>query len=769
MKHIYFSVLFALCLIPNLLEGQCDTTAIDQSTYSIFFADTYTGDKIPENAIDGDPNTFWNTGGSTSFPHDLIIDLGEEKVLNGISIKPRVNSNLGKLEEYQVFLYSDVNNPTFTPEAGGSLVYAGPWQEIEEFIYFGNRSAQFVHLSALSNFDGGNANRLMISEFIIYEDTGCGDEGLSNQIITFEPISKQTTESDPIELIASSNLDTEISFEVVEGSDIVSISGSTLNFEGQAGLVSLRAFNAGDAYTYPSEQIISFNVIDLNTIYPTVSTRLTEEFPVVKSSEGIYPIYMSASIAEPGFLNVNAVTASVDGQPLDVVYADGSYVALWAPEAVGTYEIEISSIGSNGNSSEVLTRSIEVVDTAEDMTVFALNKVLVNFPSPGRTILVDTFLPQFVGSHKKVTAFLDVECPDIAGGCDDWDRKAYIEVQAPNGEWVEIIRYMTPYGVGCFHSADVTDFMDLLQGAIKFRVFVDTWGTGGWDFTLRLEYEAGEPEFMYRSITKVWDKNSAPFGNPGNLQPIETVEVLVPENTLDAKLRLTTTGHGWGSNNTGNAAEFYYATHNIAVDGANTFDQYLYNVCNPNPDNCLNQQGTWYFERAGWCPGAIAPAFEFDLSAYTTAESYTLDYIFQTNYMDLCHINNPNCVSGVTCADCSDNFNPIYLIDGYVINYSNVFATPVSSNEETLLDANAFVVSPNPVMDRLTIQTRSEHGYARFLLIDVAGKIIQSREVDAMAMVSGRVEMYTGDLEAGTYFVRVYTEKGSRTYKIIKM
>ena len=123
MKHIYFSILFALCLIPSILEGQCDTTAVDQSTYSIFFADTYTGDKIPENAIDGDPNTFWNTGGSANFPHDLIIDLGEEKVLNGISIKPRVNSNLGKLEEYQVFLYSDVNNPTPTPEAGGTLVY----------------------------------------------------------------------------------------------------------------------------------------------------------------------------------------------------------------------------------------------------------------------------------------------------------------------------------------------------------------------------------------------------------------------------------------------------------------------------------------------------------------------------------------------------------------------------------------------------------------------------------------------------------------------
>ena len=204
----------------------------------------------------------------------------------------------------------------------------------------------------------------MISEFIIYEDTSCEDEGLSNQIITFEPVGKQTTESDPIELIAYSNLDTEISFEVIEGSDIVSISGSTLNFEGQAGLVTLRAFNAGDVYTYPSEQLISFNVIDLNTIYPTVSTRLTEEFPLIKSEDGEYPIYMSASIAEPGFLNINSVTASVDGEALEVVYADGSYVALWAPDALGTYEVEITSIGSNGNSSDVLTRFIEVVDNA---------------------------------------------------------------------------------------------------------------------------------------------------------------------------------------------------------------------------------------------------------------------------------------------------------------------------------------------------------------------------------------------------------------------
>ena len=48
---------------------------------------------------------------------------------------------------------------------------------------------------------------------------------------------------------------------------------------------------------------------------------------------------------------------------------------------------------------------------------------------------------------------------------------------------------------------------------------------------------------------------------------METVDIAVADNVEAAKLRLTTTGHGWGNNNTGNAAEFYYATHNLAVNG----------------------------------------------------------------------------------------------------------------------------------------------------------------------------------------------------------
>ena len=768
MKQFYLFVVLLSLLCPGLMNAQCDTTAIPQSNYSIYNADTFTGDKIPENAIDGDPATFWNTGGSVAFPHSLIIDLGEEKPVNAISIKPRINSNLGKLDQYEIYLATDISDIPFQPESAGQLIYTGYWQEVPQFIHFGAITARYVYLNALSNFDTGNSNRLMISEFVVFEDATCGDQGKANQIISFDSVMKQTTDSDPIELSATSNQGTDVSFEIVEGADIVTLDGSTLSFGNGAGTVVLRAFNEGDDDFYPSATDISFEVINLQDYAPSISSRLTDAVPLTKSAEGIYPIYVSSSIGEPQFLSVESVSISVDGEAIPVENVDGAYVGLWTLGDAGIYEVAINSIGSNGIQTE-LVRNIEVVEGGSTMTARAMDDVLVNFPNPGRTITIDTILPQFLGTYKKVTAYLDVDCPNISGGCDDWDRKGYFEIQTPDGKWVEFIRYMTPYGVGCTHYADVTDFMDLLQGEVKLRVFIDTWGTGGWEFTIDLEFEEGEPDYLYRNLTKVWDKNSAPFGNPSNLQPMETVDIAVADNVEAAKLRLTTTGHGWGNNNTGNAAEFYYATHNLAVNGQNTFEQYLYNVCNPNPDGCTGQQGTWYFERAGWCPGAISPAFEFNLSPFLSNSSFTLDYIFQTSYIDQCHANNPNCISGVTCQDCNDGFNPIYMIDGYVISYSNTFSTQPNNVYENELPEESFIVSPNPVQDMLTIKSRSAAGAARILLIDVSGKIIKRSELDSFALQSGETQVFVGDLEAGTYFVRIFTSEGSQTYKVIKL
>ena len=69
----------------------------------------------------------------------------------------------------------------------------------------------------------------------------------------------------------------------------------------------------------------------------------------------------------------------------------------------------------------------------------------------------------------------------------------------------------------------------------------------------------------------------------------------------------------------------------------------------------------------------------------------------------------------------------------------------------------------------LTIKSRSAAGAARILLIDVSGKIIKRSELDSFALQSGETQVFVGDLEAGTYFVRIFTSEGSQTYKVIKL
>jgi hypothetical protein len=73
------------------------------------------------------------------------------------------------------------------------------------------------------------------------------------------------------------------------------------------------------------------------------------------------------------------------------------------------------------------------------------------------------------------------------------------------------------------------------------------------------------------------------------------------------------------------------------------FIQHLWNYCNPNPDNCTGQQGTWQYNRAGWCPGAIAPPNIYDLTPYI-GTSIDIDYRFHPTYEDFCHPNNPECI-----------------------------------------------------------------------------------------------------------------------------
>jgi beta-galactosidase len=62
---------------------------------------------LAENAIDGDPDSFWHTLWSaphTSHPHTLVVDLGSARELSGLRLLPRQDSPHGRIKDYRLYL-----------------------------------------------------------------------------------------------------------------------------------------------------------------------------------------------------------------------------------------------------------------------------------------------------------------------------------------------------------------------------------------------------------------------------------------------------------------------------------------------------------------------------------------------------------------------------------------------------------------------------------------------------------------------------------------
>lgn len=500
---------------------------------------------------------------------------------------------------------------------------------------------------------------------------------------------------------------------------------------------------------------------------PQLQTRLTEAFSLEMPELYYYPLYARV-LNEPDSLTVEQFTFTINGEAHNATpIGAGTYRFWWQPEAYGTYEIILFAQAENGNTASE-TINLEVVDPQGDRDVQTFEESLINWPDPGQTFQGFFVLPQFTAAYNKITGYLSVTCPSINGGCDDWDRLAHVEVRAPNGEWVEFIRYITPFGVGCDHTIDLTDFASLLQGAVDMRVRIGTWGTGGWNVSLRLEYESGDPEYVYTTVDRIWQANY-PFGNPANLDPVPDREVTWSSNIEEAKLRLVTTGHGWGENNTANAAEFYSGINQLLVDDAPYKGHFVWTTCNPNPDGCQPQFGTWQFDRAGWCPGAIGSLREVDMTEWISQGSSTLGYKFSVGYVDQCHPNNPNCFSGITCPNCDDGFNPQYYFSANMITYSN--SAPVESvvgiSEPDLRGKPVSLqVYPSPSTGEVQLRSPVAFNEALVSIFDVSGRLHGGYFFHNQAELHA-FTFRLQHLEKGLYFIRLETDKGQGVEKLI--
>ena len=581
--------------------------------------------------------------------------------------------------------------------------------------------------------------------------------GSKNPIIAFSSIEDQYTHVGEIDLTANESNGQPVIFANVQGAG--TIKGNKFMTNGYTGPVTIAALSpSGNGY-YPGVVYRTFMLYDEKDYKPGAHLNVTSDYPVELKTWETYPIYARSWMNDVlGIHKIDQEKLFIDGTEVALNAESGQSpynYFLWKPKEYKTYEIKFVAEASNGEQT-TLTENIEVVKGAQSQQVTTLDDVVIWFGRENsRNYSSNYTLPQSVGVYDKITANLKVECPE--GNCDDWDRWAYIDVMGPDGNWIQIIRYITPYGVACDHSIDLTQYASLLQGNVPMRVFIDTWGTGGWQLTLTLDYQAGDPEFLYSSVKEIWD-GTYDFGNPTNQQPVEEVSYTLQEGVEDAKLYLSTTGHGWGENNSNNAAEFYNASHTIDFDGTGVHQLNLWNRCNPNPDACNGQRGTWQYDRAGWCPGAISPPNVFDLKDVVEASTFKLHYRFDEAYLDECHPNNPDCRSGSTCPNCNAGYNPHYQVDGHAISYSNKVlpynGMTFTSTHEYLEEKLDFKVFPSPTQNSFRLSGLDIDGNFKVIVKSIDGRAHAFYYFDSTEEATNR-SFNVAHLEAGIYFIQI--------------
>ena len=198
----------------------------------------------------------------------------------------------------------------------------------------------------------------------------------------------------------------------------------------------------------------------------------------------------------------------------------------------------------------------------------------------------------------------------------------------------ELARVITPYGNGLANNwefttvFDVTDFIQILRDSVEIRCHYSGWSSG-FSATLDFEFIEGTPA---RDVVKVENIYSGGYNytssNDFEANKLTPKTKFIESNSSQATVKMTTTGHGF--DNSASAAEFKPIDYFVKVDGTLTHTQYNWDEdCGENP--IFPQGGTWIYDRANWCPGKRAQAFDHDITTQITAgDSIELNIDFQS-------------------------------------------------------------------------------------------------------------------------------------------
>lgn len=220
-------------------------------------------------------------------------------------------------------------------------------------------------------------------------------------------------------------------------------------------------------------------------------------------------------------------------------------------------------------------------------------------------------------------------CPGSPQYCGSWDYTTQIYAKPAGKDTVEIARVITPYATDWAatnrkhdYVIEVSDYAKSLEGPTGFRFFYSGY-SWGFTITLKLELIEGVPPMDAVSAKNIYEGYYA-YGKTAD--PIENH--LTPKTfsytTPVAKTFVKNSISGHGSDDT-YCSEFCSKYYNLKINGSNVAQKQLWrNDCGLN--NVSPQTGTWVYDRANWCPGAVVWPIYHDITSLTTPNTtYTTD------------------------------------------------------------------------------------------------------------------------------------------------
>ena len=148
----------------------------------------------------------------------------------------------------------------------------------------------------------------------------------------------------------------------------------------------------------------------------------------------------------------------------------------------------------------------------------------------------------------------------------------------------------------------------------------------------------------------------------------------------------------------------------------------------------------------------MAMVWNYSLDDYLANGGADLLYEFDPTYVDECHPNYPDCVSGQNnCPNCDNTSNPILRVSGKLVTYSHNTDILTEVPEMPDVDADPFqvTISPNPARGLMTITTDYDKGKASVRIMNAQGVTVR------VFSMKGSATIDVSDLPSGIYFVHI--------------